>query len=158
MKNKILLGLTLIMILLSAYLPNTKVENINHKKDQFKVEIKGAVEKPGIYEMPYNATVADLIDLAVLSENADMSTINQSYILYPESVIVIKEKQNNLNLISINSASIEELCALPGIKTGLAQRIIDYRESNCFKCLEDLMKVKGIGIKKYEKLKEFICL
>jgi len=55
--------------------------------------------------------------------------------------------------VNINTASIEELSTLPGIGQGTAEKIVDYRKEHKFKSTTDLMEVKGIGTKKYEKIK-----
>jgi competence protein ComEA len=56
--------------------------------------------------------------------------------------------------ININQATAIDLEKLPGIGASKAKAIIAYREqSNAFKTLEELMKVKGIGPKIYEKIK-----
>jgi competence protein ComEA len=55
--------------------------------------------------------------------------------------------------IHINTASVEELCALNGVGPKLAEKILGVREANGpFKTGEDLKKVPGIGKKKLEKL------
>jgi competence protein ComEA len=59
--------------------------------------------------------------------------------------------------ININKATIDELCDLKRIGPSYAQRIVDYREQNGpFERPEDIMKVKGIGLKTFEANKELI--
>lgn len=61
--------------------------------------------------------------------------------------------------ININAAYQSELIALPGIGEVTAERIISYREKKGrFKSTNEIMNVKGIGIKKYEKLKDYITV
>lgn len=57
--------------------------------------------------------------------------------------------------ININTASAEELTALPGIGPSYAQRIVEHREKNGpFKKVEDLLNVRGIGEKTFEKIRD----
>lgn len=55
--------------------------------------------------------------------------------------------------VNINTASVEELSTLPGIGQGTAEKIVNYRKDHQFKKTTDLMDVKGIGEKKFEKIK-----
>jgi competence protein ComEA len=61
--------------------------------------------------------------------------------------------------IGINSASIKDLEALPGIGPKLAGRIVEYRNLNGhFKAIDELRNVDGIEEKKLEHIKPFINL
>jgi competence protein ComEA len=59
-----------------------------------------------------------------------------------------------LAAINLNTATKDELVALPGIGPAKAQAILDHRSAHGpFKSVEELKDVKGIGAKRYEKLK-----
>ncbi|WP_248926787.1 ComEA family DNA-binding protein [Paenibacillus hamazuiensis] len=61
--------------------------------------------------------------------------------------------------IDINRASSAQLEELPGIGASKAKAIIAYREqSGPFRTPEDVMKVKGIGPKMYENIKDKITV
>ena len=63
----------------------------------------------------------------------------------------------DIRRININTASSEDLCALPGISLTLAQRIIAYRETNGgFDSIEEITQVSGIGEKTYAKIQRYI--
>lgn len=60
--------------------------------------------------------------------------------------------------VNINTASAAELERLPGVGPSLAARIVEHREKNgAFKQAEDLMLVRGIGEKSFEKLKPYVA-
>lgn len=62
-------------------------------------------------------------------------------------------------LININQADEEELKELNGIGDELARRIVEYRTKHGeFKKISDLKRVSGIGEKKFNKIKNSICV
>ena len=68
------------------------------------------------------------------------------------------ESKNIIFPININTASEKELDALPGIGPAIAKRIVEHRSSQPFTKIEEIMLVKGIGEKKFAKLKELITV
>lgn len=61
-------------------------------------------------------------------------------------------------VVNINSASVEQLMFLPRVGESKAQRIIEYRTKTPFKSVNELARVKGIGLKSLRYLKPFIRL
>lgn len=65
-----------------------------------------------------------------------------------------KETPGKININTANAATLDKL---PGVGPARAQLIIDYRsQNNGFKSAEEIMKIKGIGEKTYEKMKDMI--
>ena len=63
------------------------------------------------------------------------------------------------HVVNLNTATSEDLEALPGIGAKTAARIIEYRQKNGpFKKVEELMNVRGIGEKSFLKLKAQISV
>ncbi len=61
--------------------------------------------------------------------------------------------------VNINTANAEELAKLPGIGPKIAEDIVKYRTDNGdFKTTQDITKVKGVGDKKYESIKDKITV
>ena len=61
--------------------------------------------------------------------------------------------------VNINKADAEQLQALPGIGPGTAERIIRYREQHGpFQRIEELMNVRGIGPRRFARLKDRITV
>ena len=69
------------------------------------------------------------------------------------------EKEVINDKVNINVASVEGIAQLDGIGEKMAQRIIDYREANGdFNAIEEITLVNGIGPKKFEEIKDSICV
>ncbi len=62
------------------------------------------------------------------------------------------------NKVDLLTASVEELIELPGIGPAKAQAIINYRQENGFREIEDIMNVSGIGEKTFSNIKDYIYL
>jgi competence protein ComEA len=61
--------------------------------------------------------------------------------------------------ININKASIDDLTSLSKIGPKIAERIVQFREKHGeFSAIEDIMKVKGIGQKTFETIKDMISI
>jgi competence protein ComEA len=61
--------------------------------------------------------------------------------------------------INLNTATVTELMQLPKVGAKTAERIVSFRKQNGgFKRLEEIMSVKGIGEKSFEKLKPYLTL
>ena len=160
----------------SSVSSKSEVSNIKVEDSNIKVDIKGAVKDPGVYEIKNGSRVNDLIKLAGGgTKDADLDATNLSQKLKDEDCIVISKKgeeSKSLKLtsgtgkseasnsggkdasanININTASKEELMTLTGIGDAKANVIIEYREQNGgFKAVEELTKVGGIGEKTLSK-------
>jgi comEA protein len=89
---------------------------------------------------------------------------------FPEQKKVIEPVRSpaiseNINLkipdrkVNLNTATLRELESLPGIGPELGKRILDYREKKGnFSTIDELVNIRGIGLKTYEKLKNLITV
>lgn len=195
-----LLGVVIFVLYKNNYSKNSDVVDIfkeeekdeeekeedNEEENIVIVDIKGMVVNPGVYEVPSNYRVNDVIEEAGgLLEGADTSKINLAKIVSDEMSIIIYssdevlEKYKNEvcvcdctdvindacidseedSLININSADIDELMEIKGIGRSKAKAIIEYREVNGnFSSIEDIMNVDGIGESLFEKIKMYITV
>jgi competence protein ComEA len=69
------------------------------------------------------------------------------------------QKRSHRGLLDLNRATEQEFDALPGIGPQLAERIMEYRQSvGAFHSLEELRAVKGIGKKKFERIRQWVTV
>ena len=108
------------------------------------------------FEVPLYSPLALILD-QIECDECDLSRLNPQQILHDNDLIVLYPIQEQR--ISINQATLEELCELPGIGPAIAAKIIAYRqEVGLFQSLEELMRVKGIKDRLFTKLKDHIRL
>lgn len=136
------------------------------------VDIKGAIEKPGVYEADEGERVIDLITRAGgFTQGADETKMNLALVVEDEMVIYIPKigedppvdipnisgGESEGGKVNINKAEASELETLPGIGPSKSQAIIEYRSTNGpFNSIEDIQSISGIGEKTFEKLKDKI--
>lgn len=151
------------------------------------VDVDGAVAAPGVYDLSVaSPRVRDAIAAAGgLAEDADTSTINMAALVVDASKVHVPRASEQQasgtaagggsagegtgtgggaggvsnGLVNINSATSEELQTLSGVGEATANAIIRDREANGpFASIEDLMRVSGIGQKKFAKISGSICV
>lgn len=72
---------------------------------------------------------------------------------------VAPPKRSYKGLLDLNSATDQDFEALPGIGPKLAERIMKYRRSvGGFHSLDELRKVKGVGKKKFERIRPLVTV
>ena len=128
------------------------------------IDLKGEINRSGIYEIKSGTFLYELIELAGgLTSSADLSKINLALRLTNESMIVIPKIQNIQTFedekININTATINDLKTLEKIGDVLASRIIEYRETNgYYKNIEELKNIKGLSDGVFNKIRDFITV
>ena len=160
-------------------------ENISNK--EITVYVSGEVNKSGVVTLKEGDRLAVAVEkLGGTTKKADLNNINLAIRVKDEEHYIIPKigeaKQEDLkdvnntkdienaeiknentakdsSKININTATLEELDKLPGVGEATANKIISHREENGqFKTIEDIKNVNGIGDKKFEKMKELMCV
>jgi len=133
------------------------------------VDVQGAVEKPGVYELPNNSRLlAALKKAGGISPEADRYLIAKNFnlakkLMDEEKVYLpfLEERDQTVlgiyqsTITNINTANVSQLELLPGIGPVRAQKIIDNRP---YQQLEELVNKKVLGQATYLKLSGLISL
>ena len=149
------------------------------------VQVAGAVNVPGVYRLLPGSRVFEAVAAAGdFREDADEQAVALAAQLFdgcrvyvprlgetvPGGVVGPAESSAGLSgdvagggatggLVSLNSASTEELDTLPGIGPSLAQQIVSYREAQGpFRSIDQLTEVPGIGPAKLELIRPLVVL
>ncbi|MGM9928605.1 MAG: helix-hairpin-helix domain-containing protein [Bacillus sp. (in: firmicutes)] len=146
-----------------------------------KVDVKGAVTRPGLYIANEGDRVLDVIEQAgSFTQEANQNGINLAQRVEDQMVIYVpaigEEGQNVHTAISttdstisadggaggkinINKATASELETITGIGPSKAAAIMQYRSENgSFKNIDELKNISGIGEKTFEKLKDEVTI
>ena len=136
-------------------------ENINYDK---KINIKGAVVNPGVYNFIEGERVIDAINKSGgLLENADTSVINLSKNLFDEMVIVIYtvDEVNEMRGNNILIQYVEKDCNCPSLSNDACLSNDSVKESGSFKIsindasIDELTSLSGIGESKARAIIEY---
>lgn len=138
------------------------------------VHAAGAFANPGLYELPAGARVAQLVEAAggaapgalldALNLAAKLNDGERIYLpragevpvdaMAGGSTVGTSNTASSSGVVDLNSASLEQLDALPGVGPSTAQAILDYRqEKGRFRSVEELLEVRGIGEAKLAALR-----
>lgn len=88
--------------------------------------------------------------------NVNAELAKADTVIEKEELFFKKKKEEINEAININTASKAELMRIDGIGEKTALAIIKYRQNTPFEKIEDIMKIRGIGKKKFEKFKDKI--
>ena len=136
------------------------------------VDVAGWVRHPGVYEFHDGDRVIDAIDAAGgARRGAVLDALNLAAPLADGTQILVPRREASAgsetsvgggvtsSKVNINSASAEELEALPGIGEVIAQEILDYRTANGpFASVDDLLDVSGIGEVTLENIRDLVTV
>lgn len=162
--------------------PTSAQSEVSPDAGALVVHVSGEVANPGVVRLPAEARVVDAIEAAGgLTESADPAAINLAAPLSDGQQVHIARRGETVPvpgihsgitpagptsattedgaLINLNTASAEQLEALPRIGPSLAARIVEYREDNgLFASIDDLVNVSGIGPAILESIRDRLTL
>lgn len=132
------------------------------------VYVTGKVRKPGVLALPAGSRVVDAVEAAGgLRKGATPGGVNFARRLVDGEHIIVGAnatggdgvqsagRPDGGGVVNLNTATADQLKALPGVGDVLARRIIDFRDAHGgFSSVEQLRQVSGIGEKKFAELRD----
>ena len=132
------------------------------------VHVVGAVRRPGLYRLPDRSRISDAVTRAGgPTRRADLSAVNLAAPVADGIQVVVPARappdkaggetpsSGPQGPVHLNTATLEELDALPGVGPVTAQKILDYRQQHgAFASIDELDAIPGIGPARLEQLRE----
>jgi len=146
------------------------------KRGYDTVELTGSADLRGIYFIPPGTTLSGFLHMIGATEKGSFTGKELERVLYSGDVVTMdgntssrsavqKGKLKNgkrlvLDLpINLNTANASDLMLVPGIGEKTAAAIIETRKDmGRFKAVDDLLEVRGIGVKKLEAFRKYFCI
>jgi len=137
------------------------------------VDAAGAVQAPGVYKLAPGSRVTDLIDAAGgPTDDADLDRINLAAPLADGARVYVPKVGEATPAdsagtdaatpdqpLDLNSATLAQLDALPGVGPATAKAIIDERtKRGRFESVDDLLSVRGIGPAKLDAIRDLVTV
>jgi competence protein ComEA len=133
------------------------------------VDVAGRVRHPGLVTLPAGSRVADALRAAGgATPGTDLTSLNLARKLVDGEQILVgvpsvaagaAESAGPTSPVDLNTASVAELDALPGVGPVLAQRIVDWRTAHGgFTSVSQLRQISGIGDSKFADLQPLVRL
>src|SRR5882724_115312 len=135
------------------------------------VDVVGAVRRPGLYRLKDGSRVADAVARAGgPTPKAEIELVNlAARIADGEQIVVPRRGLASPSAtasggavaagpVHLNSATLEQLDALPGVGPVTAQKILDYRQQHgTFGSVDELDAIAGIGPARLETLRGLVA-
>ena len=139
---------------------------------QIVVDVTGAVRRPGLYRLTEGARVADALRRAGgATRRADVSLVNLAQLVADGEQILVPRRGSAAPAaasgvpgaaatgpVHLNSATAEQLDALPGVGPVTAEKIVDYRTKHgAFSSVDELDAIPGLGPARLDQLRELVA-
>ena len=150
----------------------SETQDTEENRQMIFVYLCGAVQNPGVYEVPEGTRLFEVLKLAGgMTADASDSSLNQAEKLNDGQLIRVlthdEEASENEGIkpsgdkadsrVNINTADEAELTTITGIGSSRAQAIIAWREEHGrFKTIEDIMNVSGIKEGLFSRIRDSI--
>lgn len=132
------------------------------------VAVAGGVRRPGLVSLPAGSRVADAVRAAGgVRQGVDIGLLNLARRLVDGEQIIVGATAQQASAapapaggpVNLNTATVEQLDALPGVGPVLAAHIVSYRSQHSgFASVDELREVSGIGEAKFADLRPLVSV